>query len=184
MEFITGKLETLDASIRSAMAHYRYQVFVRKLGWNLDCEEDSEFDQFDRDDTVYILARDSQKQVVGVARLLSTATPYLLSEVFPDLLAGQPLPASEQVWELSRFAAADTGASSDCLERQISSPNAIALMQATLRCAAEHGARKLITVSPPGIERLLRKVGIDASRAGEVCSKYGQPLYASWITVN
>ncbi|MDH0304187.1 MULTISPECIES: acyl-homoserine-lactone synthase [unclassified Pseudomonas] len=182
MEFITGTLETLDASVRSAMAHYRYQVFVRQLGWELDCEEDAEFDQFDRSDTVYILARDENKQVVGVARLLSTATPYLLSEIFPELMAGQPMPASEQVWELSRFAAA--GPSSCRAERQISSPNAIALMQETLRCAAEYGARKLITVSPLGIERLLRKVGIDASRAGQVCSKYGQPLYASWITVN
>ncbi|QXI47545.1 MULTISPECIES: acyl-homoserine-lactone synthase [Pseudomonas] len=182
MEFITGTLETLDASLRSAMAQYRYEVFVRQLGWKLDCEVDSEFDQFDRDDTVYILARDEQKQVVGVARLLSTATPYLLSEVFPELMAGQPLPASEQVWELSRFAA--VGDAPCRAKRQISSPNAIALMQATLRCAAAHGARKLITVSPLGIERLLRKVGIDASRAGQVCTKYGQPLYASWITVN
>lgn len=182
MEFVTGTRGMLDPSVRAAMAHYRYQVFVRQLGWELDCEEDSEFDQFDRDDTVYIIALDEDGHVVGVARLLSTATPYLLSEVFPELMAGQPMPASEQVWELSRFAAAGD---SPCREKQqISSPNAIALMRETLRCAAQYGARKLITVSPLGIERLLRKVGIDASRAGQVCSKYGQPLYASWIAVN
>ncbi|MNR15370.1 acyl-homoserine-lactone synthase [Pseudomonas sp. Irchel s3a18] len=182
MEFITGTFETLDAHMLSAMASYRYQVFVKQLGWELDCEEDSEFDQFDREDTVYILALDEEKNVIGVARLLSTATPYLLSEVFPELMAGQPLPASEHVWELSRFAAA--GPSQRRIGSQISSPNAIALMQATLRCAAHYGAQKLITVSPLGIERLLRNVGIDAFRAGQACNKYGQHLYASWITVN
>lgn len=182
MAFITGTLETLGDDMLSAMASYRYQVFVKQLGWELDCEENFELDQFDRKDTVYVISLDEENNVNGVARLLSTANPYLLSEVFPELMADQPLPASEHVWELSRFAAVSP--SPRCIGSQISSPNAISLMQATLRCAAEHGAQKLITVSPLGVERLLRNVGIDAFRAGQVSNKYGQQLYASWITVN
>ena len=56
-------------------------------------------------------------------------------------------------------------------------------MRATLASAAEQGANKLITVSPLGIERLLRHVGINASRAGKVTGCEGEKLFASWITV-
>ncbi|MBL8509853.1 MAG: GNAT family N-acetyltransferase, partial [Chitinimonas sp.] len=89
------------------LARYRHRVFVEKLGWQLKCQDGLEFDQFDRPDTLYVVAQDQDDQVVGGARLLPTTRPYLLGEIFPQLLNGQPVPNSSDIWELSRFAAVD-----------------------------------------------------------------------------
>src|ERR1700752_59202 len=92
----------------TGVARYRHRVFVEMLGWPLQTREHGlEFDQFDREDTVYVVARNTIDSVVGTARLLPTSRPYLLGEVFPQLLHGQQLPSAPEVWELSRFAAVD-----------------------------------------------------------------------------
>jgi acyl homoserine lactone synthase len=149
------------------MARYRHRVFVETLNWELDCENGLEYDQFDRKDTVYVLGHDSDGALVGTARLLPTTRPYLLSEVFPQLLSGHGVPESPTVWELSRFAAIDFNASNsaDSLE-PFSSPLAVALLDSSMACARHHGARELITVSPLGVERLLSRAGYRVRRAG------------------
>jgi energy-coupling factor transporter ATP-binding protein EcfA2 len=44
-----------------------------------------------------------------------------------------------------------------------------------------HGAQKLITVSPLGVERLLRKAGFKAYRAGPPMVIDGHAIFANWI---
>ncbi|WP_353326589.1 acyl-homoserine-lactone synthase [Chitiniphilus shinanonensis] len=163
------------------MARYRHRVFIEKLGWNLPCEHALEYDQFDRADTLYVLARDDDGQIVGTARLLPTTRPYLLADVFPELLNGMPAPASPEVWELSRFAAMDFS-QADCGPlSQVSSRVAVALLNATLACAGEHGARRVVSVSPLGVERLLRKAGFCAHRLGPPVCVDGSPIFACLI---
>jgi N-acyl-L-homoserine lactone synthetase len=48
-------------------------------------------------------------------------------------------------------------------------------------CAARRGAERLITVSPVGIERLIRRLGIRASQAGAPLAIDGQRMFACWI---
>jgi N-acyl-L-homoserine lactone synthetase len=60
---------------------------------------------------------------------------------------------------------------------------AVALLRATLHAAAQRGARWLITVSPLGVERLLRRAGFQAHRAGPPLIVDGQPIFACWIKV-
>jgi N-acyl-L-homoserine lactone synthetase len=184
MQFITGTSSTLPEAVVADMASYRYKVFVERLGWDLNCKQGVELDQFDRDDTLYVAAQNEEQQIVGVARLLSTTRPYLLSEVFPELMGNEQLPASEEVWELSRFAAMNFEGTRNKVIGQFSSSVASELMHATLKAAAHQGARNLITVSPMGIERILRNLGIDATRVGRVGGPQGKPIFASWITVN
>src|SRR5438046_785002 len=90
---------------------YRHAVFVERLGWNLPGVKDGlETDQFDRPDTVHVLGRKDGGAFCGCARLLPTNRPYLLSEVFPELMRGAPLPSSCDVWEISRFCSVDIDA--------------------------------------------------------------------------
>jgi N-acyl-L-homoserine lactone synthetase len=107
MQFISGTLQDLDQVSMTKMAAYRHRVFVEKLGWQLDCRDGLELDQFDREDTVYVVAEDTCANIIGTARLLPTHRPYLLGEVFPQLMEGVPVPKSSVIWELSRFAAVD-----------------------------------------------------------------------------
>jgi N-acyl-L-homoserine lactone synthetase len=57
------------------------------------------------------------------------------------------------------------------------------LMRASVACAAERGASRLITVSPVGIERLIRRLGIQAHRAGPPMIIDGHAIFACWIEV-
>src|SRR5574343_396117 len=100
---MTSRSCDLGPDLESALAAYRYRVFVEEMGWPLQAQIGQERDQFDRPDTLYVIARHPAGELCGCARLLPTTQPYLLDEVFPALMAGQPLPHSPGVWELSRF---------------------------------------------------------------------------------
>ena len=184
MEFIAGVSTCLSEAIHTSAARYRYKVFVETLGWELDTDGELELDQFDRADTVYVVARDNAGQVNGFARLLPTTGAYLLGDIFPQLLNGQPVPCAPDVWELSRFAAVDFTKQTTSALGQMSSEIAVGLLQEAIACAAAHGARRLITVSPIGIERLLRKAGFHAHRAGPPMVVDGHALFACWIEIN
>ncbi len=184
MEFITGNSANLSKSLYSRVANYRHKIFVERLGWALETKNNQELDQFDRPDTVYIIAQDHHEQIHGCARLLPTDKPYLLGEVFPQLIPnGLPLPNSSDIWELSRFAAVDLANQHSMNDGQFSSSVAVGLLQAAINCAAAKGAKRIITVSPVGVERLLRKAGFYAHRAGPPMIIDGYPLFACWIEV-
>lgn len=142
-----------------------------------------ELDQFDRPDTLYVVSQDEDGWVNGCARLLPTNHPYLLGEVFPQLLNGLPPPCTLDVWELSRFAAVDFKHQSSSALGQFSSPIAIKLLQEAITYAGEYGAKRIITVSPIGIERLLRRAGFHAHRAGPPMIIDGHPIFACWIEI-
>ncbi len=183
MNFVTGTASSLSDTYRQAAA-YRYKVFVENLGWDLNAPDGLEQDQFDRPDTVYVVARNDEGEVCGCARLLPTTRPYLLSEVFPQLMNGATPPNSPDIWELSRFAAVDFNSTDKTALRQMSSVITAELMHAAIACAAQYGAKQLITVSPLGIERLLRNGGIKAHRAGPPMRIDGHLIFASMIEVN
>jgi N-acyl-L-homoserine lactone synthetase len=64
---------------------------------------------------------------------------------------------------------------------QFSSPTTIALLKESIACAKKNGAKRIISVSPIGVERLLRKIGFPAQRAGPPILIDGQPIIACWI---
>lgn len=182
MKFISGTQRVLAQELIARMARFRYQVFVETLGWKLPCQSGVELDQFDREDTLYVLALRGQ-ELAGVARLLPTQRPYLLGEVFPQLMGSAPVPRDAAIWELSRFTAMDSAANATGPESQFSSAAAVDLMHCVLKLAAQQGARRLITVSPMGIERLLRRAGFLARRAASPMMVDGHTIFACWIEV-
>ena len=48
MRFLSGTPSDLRPGLVTDVAHYRHKVFVQKLGWQLQCENALEYDQFDR----------------------------------------------------------------------------------------------------------------------------------------
>lgn len=182
MNIVTGMAKNLPAALLKRMAQYRYRVFVQQLKWNLNWAGDGiELDQFDRDDTVYVVAQKDDETLIGTARLLPTTGPYLLGEIFPHLLNDQPPPACESVWELSRFAAVDFNSSAAAPDHQFPSRQAAALLRAAMDCALSFGANRLVAVSPLGVERLLRREKIPVYRGGNPVRAGSQLIFASWI---
>jgi acyl homoserine lactone synthase len=181
MRVICGASSGLPDEFVRRLWHYRHRVFVEQLGWPLQSEQGYEHDRFDRGDTVYVALEDEQQGIAGCARLLPTTQPYLLNEVFPQLLHGAAAPCDPSVWELSRFAALDFARPRAGPWAQFSSSATALLMHEAMQCAVRLGAERLITVSPLGIERLVRRLKIRARRAGPPIELGGQAMFACWI---
>jgi acyl homoserine lactone synthase len=183
MNVISGAAAELSSELFSKISSYRHKVFVETLQWKLETKNGAELDQFDHADTIYVVAQDNRGEVNGCARLLPTNQPYLLSEVFPQLLKGAAPPCTTEVWELSRFAAVDFSKKNETPLGQVSSSNAYQLLQASIDCAARRGAKRLITVSPIGIERWLLRGGFKAHRSGPPMLIDGHRIFACLIDV-
>lgn len=181
MQFTAGRSGEISSMLINRLAGYRHKVFVEMLGWELQTQNNLELDQFDREDTIYVVAQDDDGHITGCVRLLPTTRPYLLGEVFPALMDGSPLPQSSEVWELSRFAAMDFNAPTMSDASGSSSAIAVGLLRYALKSAAALGAKKVITVSPVGIERLLRFAGFNTRKAGPPMIIKGHALTANWI---
>ncbi len=91
------------------MHRLRHRVFKARLGWEVVSSGELEADEFDTLRPVYVLHESGDGEIDGCVRLLPTTGPYMLREVFPALLAGEPAPVSAHVWEASRFACESVG---------------------------------------------------------------------------
>jgi N-acyl-L-homoserine lactone synthetase len=185
MEFISEVSRNLSVNVKNQLFQYRYKVFVELLKWEeVSSTYGVEKDQFDHDDTLYVIAKNNEDDIVGCARLLPTTSTYLLEALFPELLNGIVPPKSPDIWELSRFTSIDINNNETVGNSQFSSPTTIALLKESIACAKKHGAKRIISVSPIGVERLLRKIGFHAHRAGPPMMIDGQPIIACWIEID
>jgi len=87
-----------------AMFRQRKQIFYDQKKWDVNIVDGCyEVDEFDRDDTCYLLALSDTNELVGSVRLISTVMPHMLSgpfqTMFPDIGFQSPL-----IWEATRFA--------------------------------------------------------------------------------
>jgi N-acyl-L-homoserine lactone synthetase len=139
-------------------------------------------DQFDRDSTFHVCVCDGDA-TVGYARLLPTTEPYLLSEVFPELMDGALIPKSSAVWEISRVCSVDLRSPGEH-GRQADFGGFQAVMRAAVQCALEHGVSRLIAVSPAAMERLVSRLGVNASRASPTMQLHGHSVFAFWTELD
>jgi len=180
MDVTYGFENALSDIERQRLFAYRYAVFVQRLGWALpQAQNGLEIDQFDRSDTIHVVARNTEGDICGCARLLPTSRPYLLSEVFPQLMGGRALPSTDEVWELSRFSATDligSTASPTWLCREV--------MAATIACAMEVGAKRLIAVTSRGVERILCRLGMNWQPIGVPMKVGGDAIFAFFVEID
>ncbi|MEN3950364.1 acyl-homoserine-lactone synthase [Iodidimonas sp. SYSU 1G8] len=82
----------------------RYKVFIQQQSYDVPSYRGMEFDQFDTPAATYLTYRDKHNVVRAVTRVSPTTMPYMLEEVFPDMVTFAPLVKSERVWEGTRLA--------------------------------------------------------------------------------
>src|SRR5260370_17439527 len=97
-----------DGSRLEQMHGLRKEVFSDRLGWSVTVSGDLEVDEYDALAPVYVLSVTAEGDVLGGVRLLPTIGPYMLRDTFASLLDDLEAPASELLWEASRFAVAKT----------------------------------------------------------------------------
>jgi acyl homoserine lactone synthase len=152
---------------RRGMYELRYDTFHTRLGWKVHTEDGMEFDQYDRVDAAHYILGQREGRVDACWRLLPTLGPYMLRDVFPELLQGLPAPQSADCWELSRFALATEriAKSEDAGNPQLGFGQlSMALMTEAGRFAVQNGISRYVTVTTAAIERMLRHSGLSIHR--------------------
>ncbi|MEO9782136.1 MAG: acyl-homoserine-lactone synthase [Sedimentitalea sp.] len=138
------------------MYELRARVFGQRLGWEVEIEDGKEIDQFDSLDPAYVIGLNDNGRVVSCVRALQTTGPHMLSDVFSDILDGEPPLRGATIWESTRFCV-DT----DILERG-TSRNSVSyatceLMAGSLEYARNSGISDIVTVIDPVMNRVLRR---------------------------
>lgn len=164
------------------MHRLRYRVFKERLGWDVEVGGDMEIDAFDARQPVYLLQKDDDGCLQGCVRLLPTTGPTMLNDTFPALLDGQPAPASQTIWESSRFGV-DLGAG------QTKAASGIALATHELFAGMiEFGLMQrltdIVTVTDVRMERILRRIGWPLRRLGRPRSIGSTIAVAGYLSVS
>ena len=152
----------LGAPLLDSMYRLRSDVFHHRLGWEVRVDNGREHDWFDLIGPHYLVAHDGASNALGCSRLLPTAGPNMLRDIFPFLLDGAPAPSSSAVWEISRFAI-----NSACAGDGFGFGHVPAAMLAEMfRFAGAQGIEDLVGVTSTPVERMLRHLGLRVERLG------------------
>ncbi len=152
----------LGAPLLDSMYRLRSDVFHHRLGWDVRIEDGREHDWFDLIGAHYVVAHDGHSRALGCCRLLPTSGPYMLRDIFPELLDGAPAPGSASIWEVSRFALCDERSQGGYGFGGISS----SIIAEIFRFIATQGAESLVGVTSAPFERMLRHMGLQVERLG------------------
>ena len=177
-------MHVVDRSNRSAYAdvledywRVRHDVYVKTLAWTgLTPEAGREIDQFDTDDTVYLIGLDANRRVVGGSRFNPTVGPHLLSDLFPNLVIGD-IPRAPDILEWTRVFVL-----SDKLARSTQSPAGI-VYGAILKFCLARGVKCLTVVCEQHWEARLALLGWSPRRLGPTQKHAGEDIVALLLKV-
>jgi N-acyl-L-homoserine lactone synthetase len=148
------------------MFRLRHEVFKERLDWEVGSQAGKERDMFDDLEPVYIVCEHGG-ETLGSWRLLPTTQPYMLKDVFPELLYGMPAPAASDIWEISRFAVSKRVAGNESLGTVNIVTNL--LLEQLFTFAARRKISRIVAVADVRFERILK-------RAGLLTGRFGPPL--------
>lgn len=143
-------------TILDDMYKLRARVFKDRMGWDVTVRNGREIDLFDDLDPAYLVALDDDYQVVGCNRMLQTTGPHMLTDVFQDILCGEPPLRSATVWENTRFCI-DTDRIKRKSNGRTVSYTACELMAGIAEYAYDSGISDVISVVDPAMDRILKR---------------------------
>jgi acyl homoserine lactone synthase len=153
-----------EAGLLDEMHRLRAKVFQGRLGWDVECQDGREFDQFDDCGPTYILVLDERAGVVGSVRLLPMDGPNMLMGVFRQLLENGQLATNSTMIESSRFCV-DTSTQSS--QRGATHEATFCLLAGIIEWCLRNNWTDLVTATDLRMERLLRQRGWPITRLGE-----------------
>ena len=143
-------------ALLNQMYALRARVFHDRMGWDVNVTDGRERDLFDDLDPAYLVSLDDDYNVVGCNRMLQTTGPHMLSDVFSDILDGEPPLRSATIWENTRFCI-DTVRLRRPGSTKTVSYAASELMAGIAEYAMMSGISDVISVVDPAMDRVMKR---------------------------
>ncbi|MFN3232138.1 MAG: acyl-homoserine-lactone synthase [Alphaproteobacteria bacterium] len=151
----------------------RYKVFVEEQKYDVPHFNGMEYDPYDTPAAVYLTYRDHEDIVRGVTRLSPTTMPYMLEEVFSDMVTFEPLVKSDVVWEGTRLAV-DPDLDPEMRRRVVSE-----MMVAYLEFGVQEGLEQYYILMPVAMQTILmERTGWPVTVLGETRMIGGEAVRA------
>jgi N-acyl-L-homoserine lactone synthetase len=172
LRIVEGFEKTNEPELFDQMFKQRARLFKDKLGWDVKVDSNGwEQDEYDRDDTIYLLTTNHDGQVIGSLRLLSTLTDHMMTGpfrgMFPDFVFRSPT-----VFECTRFVAEDDrGARANGL-----SLAACELLIGMFEFADHAGMTQVLGLFEAPMLRVYRRCGLHPSILARTVTEHGQML--------
>jgi acyl homoserine lactone synthase len=174
---------SLGNAADTAMFEDRKRLFVDLMRWDVPIIDGRfEIDQFDGPEATYIVAHGAEARKSaglhhGSMRLLPTAAPHILGDLFPGL-AGKEVPRGNDVSEITRL----------CLPTRLGASERTSvrnrLISAMVDHALESGIRTLTGVVRPAFCETVLVLGWRAAALGPVQLVAGQSLAAFRVEID
>ncbi len=165
MKFIVkhANYSTISEHDFKLLLSLRYDVFKKRLNWDVETHNKLEQDDYDNANADYLYVVDEYKNIVGHWRLIPTTRRYMLKDTFSVLLGEEEPPSEENIVELSRFAVRK-----NCSGKATSSVSDITfkMFQSVYIHGVENDIDFYVTVTSTAIERIIKRVGIPCERMG------------------
>lgn len=183
-QLFIGRREELPHGVLEGMFRLRYKVFHEILGWDVEVHEGQERDRFDDLETYYAILHDpEQKLALGCWRLLPTTEPYMLRDVFPQILQGEAAPCSPHVWEVSHFATTPSNWKAGRDQASFGA-EAMRMVQAVLELGHQRGIHSFVTATSVQLEsKASRALVLRRFGNGLPVDIGGVPSVACWVDV-
>ncbi|HEX3810299.1 MAG TPA: acyl-homoserine-lactone synthase [Rhizomicrobium sp.] len=95
--------EAFDVQLED-MFRIRHDIYVGRRGWKaLESPDGRDVDQFDTEDTVYLLGIDALGRVTSGLRLNPTVGPHLIKTLFSHTVTFGRVPVGERIYEFTRY---------------------------------------------------------------------------------
>lgn len=153
---IDGLNEHRFPQLMTEVFRLRARVFKNRLDWDVKVVNGCESDAFDKLNPAHVVSFDEEGRVVGCMRLLQTTGPHMLSDVFSDLLDGEPPLRSSTLWEATRFCV-DTERLSGGRTRNSISYVTSEVMLGAFEYARKAGVTDAVAVIDPIMDRVLKR---------------------------
>ena len=149
------------------MFRLRKRAFSERRQWRVCCRGDYETDRFDALNPLYLCVVD-RSTLIGSLRILPTTGPYMLRDVFPQLLGGATAPSDPCIMEISRLCVDREGARhlGPSGRREVTQ----ILLSSLFRALGGQGIHTLLGVYDLQVGRVLSRVGCRPKAIGPICT--------------
>ncbi|SFC87174.1 N-acyl-L-homoserine lactone synthetase [Tropicimonas isoalkanivorans] len=149
----------------------RKRLFVDTLNWDIPHNDIVEMDEYDNPAAFYSLVLDGERLVGGARTMPVNAVWGTKTSMFQDAMLGkiEGIPSDlvtgsfdpEISWECTRLIIDDSVTGADARKTCLN-----LIVDGLAQMASDQGAKVLVSLSPPPLQRALRGLGHDVSQIG------------------